>query len=140
MCDARGKPLPYRDRDKNLLGGVAERYYPARGQRFFLKGGSIDYPKYEYDGPETIPQAELLAQGYKLPFYADLTEMPEMERKAIWGLMVGEEAKPAFPSTGTTRNGGSIPRGMFCRRTAGGGRPRASFPRSASCSVCREVS
>jgi succinate dehydrogenase/fumarate reductase flavoprotein subunit len=40
---------------------------------------------------------ELLKRGYKLPFYADLTSMPELERKAIWGMMVGEEGKTKIP-------------------------------------------
>jgi succinate dehydrogenase/fumarate reductase flavoprotein subunit len=40
---------------------------------------------------------DLLAQGYKLPLYADLPSMPELERRAIWGLMVGEEGKTKVP-------------------------------------------
>ena len=43
----------------------------------------IDNPKYEYRGPETLPFEELLKRGYQLPFYADLSRMPEAERKAI---------------------------------------------------------
>jgi succinate dehydrogenase/fumarate reductase flavoprotein subunit len=97
MCDARGKPIPYLDRDGKELKEFSDRYHPAAGQQYFLKGGSIDYPKYEYDGPETIDQKKLLSMGYKLPFYADLTTMPELERKAIWGMMVGEEGKTRVP-------------------------------------------
>jgi succinate dehydrogenase/fumarate reductase flavoprotein subunit len=44
-----------------------------------------------------MPTDELLKQGYKLPFYADLTSLPEMERKVIWGMMVGEEGKTKIP-------------------------------------------
>ena len=40
---------------------------------------------------------ELIKKGYKLPFYADLSRMPEMERKVIWGMMVGEEGKTKIP-------------------------------------------
>ena len=97
MVDARGKEIPYVDRDGNELKTVSERYYPARGQKFFLKGGVIDDPKYEYRGPETLDPEELIRRGYQLPFYADLGRMPEMERKAIWGLMVGEEGKTKVP-------------------------------------------
>ncbi|MCI6732527.1 MAG: hypothetical protein MR487_09425 [Lachnospiraceae bacterium] len=32
-----------------------------------------------------------------MPFYADLSRMPEYERKVIWGMMVGEEAKTKIP-------------------------------------------
>ena len=30
-------------------------------------------------------------------FYADLSKMPEMERKVIWGMMVGEEGRTKIP-------------------------------------------
>ena len=97
MVDARGVEIPYVDRDGNELKTVSERYYPAKGQKFFLKGGVIDNPKYEYRGPETLDFEELMKRGYKLPFYADLSKMPEMERKVIWGMMVGEEGKTKVP-------------------------------------------
>lgn len=97
MVDARGAEIPYVDRDGNELKTVSERYYPAPGQRFFLKGGVIDNPKYEYRGPETLDFDTLIKRGYQLPFYADLSRMPEMERKVIWGMMVGEEAKTKIP-------------------------------------------
>ena len=97
MVDARGVEIPYVDRDGRELKTVRERYYPAPGQKFFLKGGVIDNPKYEYRGPETIEFDELIRRGYQLPFYADLSKMPEMERKVIWGMMVGEEGKTKIP-------------------------------------------
>lgn len=97
MVDARGVEIPYVDRDGNELKTVSERYRPAKGQKFFLKGGVIDDPKYEYRGPETLPFDELIRRGYQLPFYADLSRMPEMERKVIWGMMVGQEAKTQVP-------------------------------------------
>lgn len=97
MVDARGVEIPYVDRDGNELKTVAERYYPAKGQKFFLKGGVIDNPKYEYRGPETLDFEELMKRGYQLPFYADLSRMPEEERRVIWGMMVGEEGKTKIP-------------------------------------------
>lgn len=97
MVDSRGVEIPYVDRDGNELKTVDERYRPAPGQKFFLKGGVIDEPKYEYRGPETLPFDELIRRGYQLPFYADLSRMPEMERKVIWGMMVGQEAKTQVP-------------------------------------------
>ena len=68
-----------------------------KDQKFFLKGGVIDEPKYEYRGPETMPFDELMKRGYKLPFYADLSRMPDAERRVIWGMMVGEEGKTKIP-------------------------------------------
>ena len=97
MVDARGVEIPYVDRDGKELKTVSERYYPAKGQKFFLKGGVIDNPKYEYRGPETVDFAELIKRGYQLPFYADLSRMPDAERRVIWGMMVGEEAKTKIP-------------------------------------------
>ncbi|MBR2571589.1 MAG: FAD-binding protein [Clostridia bacterium] len=97
MVDARGVEIPYVDRDGRELKTVSERYRPAPGQKFFLKGGVIDEAKYPYRGPETLDYDELMRRGYKLPFYADLSRMPEMERRAIWGLMVGEEGKTRIP-------------------------------------------
>ena len=79
MVDARGVEIPYVDRDGNELKTVKERYYPAKGQKFFLKGGVIDNPKYEYRGPETLPFDELMRRGYQLPFYADLSRMPDAD-------------------------------------------------------------
>lgn len=97
MVDARGVEIPYVDRDGKELKTVLERYYPAEGQKFFLKGGVIDNPKYEYRGPETLDFEELMKRGYQLPFYADLSRMPDEERRVIWGMMVGEEGKTKIP-------------------------------------------
>ena len=40
------------------------------------------------DLPERIKKGE-----FKLPLYADLPGMPPHERRAIWGLMIGNEGK-----------------------------------------------
>jgi succinate dehydrogenase/fumarate reductase flavoprotein subunit len=98
MVDAEGRELPYLDRDGKVVTSVSARYYPSPGQRFFLKGGGeSDFPSYDFRGPDTPPTGVLLEQGYKLPFYADLSGMPDHERRAIWGLMVGQEGKTRIP-------------------------------------------
>jgi len=98
MVDAEGREIPWADRDGNVLTDVSQRYRPAPGQKLFLKGGcEPDLPHREYQGPDILPVEELLKRGYKLPFYADLPSMPELERRAIWGLMVGEEGKTQIP-------------------------------------------
>lgn len=98
MVDAEGREIPWVDRDGRELSSVAERYRPAPGQRFFLKGGGEpDVPVYEFQGPETLPVDELIKRGYKLPLYADLSRMPEAERRVIWGVMIGNEGKTKIP-------------------------------------------
>jgi len=39
---------------------------------------------------------EVKAGKYELPFWADLSSVPERERRAIWGMMVGNEGKTRF--------------------------------------------
>ncbi len=97
MVDDNGREIPYVDRDGNVLKSFGERHRPAPGQKFFLMGGTIDNPNYDILGPEILPTEKLLEMGYKLPFYSDLSKMPELERKAIWGLMVGQEGKTSVP-------------------------------------------
>ncbi len=97
MTDARGVEIPYVDRDGRELKTVLNRYLPAPGQKFFLKGGVIDDPKYEYRGPETLPFEEQIRRGCRLPSYADLSRMPINERWVIWGMMVYEEDKTKVP-------------------------------------------
>ncbi len=97
LIDAAGRKIPYADRDGRLLKTVEERYLPAPGQDFFLKGGAVTQAKYEFEGPETLPYEELKKQGYRLAFYADLSDLPELERKVIWGMMVGQEGKTQVP-------------------------------------------
>lgn len=98
MVDAQGRELPWVERDGRILENFAERFRPSPGQKLYLKGGGEpNSTVYDVQGPDTLPADELLKQGYKLPFFADLTSLPEMERKVIWGLMVGEEGKTKIP-------------------------------------------
>jgi len=97
LIDSTGKEIPYVSRDGKILKDVADRFKPSEDQKFFLKGGAIDNPKYSIEGPETLSFSEVLKQGYKLPFYADLSKLPEIERKVIWGMMIGEEGKTKIP-------------------------------------------
>lgn len=92
IVDANGKEIPWVDRDGKVLKTVEERYRPAVGQKTFL---SLGRNTYRLRGPTLIPDiGERIKKGeYVLPFYADLPGMPELERRAIWGLMVGNEGK-----------------------------------------------
>jgi len=97
IIDSEGKEIPYADRDGKIIKDFDGRFKPATGQKFFLKGGSVDLAKYTYRGPDILPYTDMIEKGYKLPFYADLTSLPELERKAIWGMMIGEEGKTKVP-------------------------------------------
>jgi len=93
MVDANGKEIPWVDRDGRVLKTVEERYRPVPGQKLFVlnRGGS----PYEFQHPFLIPDLpERIKKGeFVLPLYADLPSMPEHERRALFGLMVGNEGK-----------------------------------------------
>ena len=109
IVDANGKEIPWVDRDGNVLKNHHDRYRPCEGQDYFLMGGCmgeanifrmVDKPEwYEHRGPGLTPDLpERIAKGeFELPLYADLPGTPEHERKAIWGLMVGQEVKTMIP-------------------------------------------
>jgi succinate dehydrogenase/fumarate reductase flavoprotein subunit len=109
IIDATGREVPYQDRDGHILETFDERVRPTQDQAFFLKGGNIEQAKYKYDGPETMSYEVLSKKGYKLPFYADLTQMPQLERDVIWGMMVGEEGKTRIPVLENHRRAGYDP-------------------------------
>jgi succinate dehydrogenase/fumarate reductase flavoprotein subunit len=105
MVDSNGKEIPWVDRDGNVVRTIADRCKPAPGQKFFLMGGGLSnghfmlgvpHPAwYKYKGPHLTPKLpEMIARGEIVPpLYADLPSMPEHERRAIFGLMVGNEGK-----------------------------------------------
>ena len=98
LVDADGNEIPWVDRDGNVLKTVSERYHTAPGQKFFLGTPHPFGMPHEYRGPSIAPDLgkRIAAGDFKLPFYADLPSMPPEERRAIWGLMIGNE--------GLTRN------------------------------------
>jgi succinate dehydrogenase/fumarate reductase flavoprotein subunit len=95
LVDARGKAVPYADRDGRILETEAERTQPAPCQRFLGERTQA----YGYRKPDLIPDLEARVRRgeFFLPLYADLSSMSEHERRAIWGLMVGEEGKTKIP-------------------------------------------
>jgi succinate dehydrogenase/fumarate reductase flavoprotein subunit len=84
IVDANGKEVPWVDMDGNILTTVSERYQPATSQR----GGMGRPARLIQDLPERIRKGEFV-----LPLYADLPSMPQHERRALWGLMIGNEGK-----------------------------------------------
>ena len=95
MVDANGKEIPWVDREGKPLKTVSERTRPAPGQKFLgerERGYQWMAPRLPPDLGKRIRKGE-----FKLPLYADLPSMTDHERRAIWGLMVGEEAKTRIP-------------------------------------------
>ena len=97
MVDATGKEIPWTNRDDKILETVDERSQLAPNQEFMLGGGMPGF--YPIATPHlTKHLAEGVLDGtYKQPFFADLTELPWYERKAIFGLHIGNEGKTRVP-------------------------------------------
>lgn len=111
IVDAKGKEVPWVDRDGRILKTVSERYTPAQGQKAIMMVPGVSPAGYLYGMPKLIPDlAKRIHKGeFELPLYADLTSMPEHERKAIWGLMVGNEARTKIPVFQTYTEAGFDP-------------------------------
>ena len=103
LVDANGKEVPWVDAYGRPLDSLDARFRPCEGQKFFIMGGGSSSQPHpglpQYLGPKPIPDLEqrMLAGEFTPPFYADLAGMPELERKAIWGIMVGNEGKTRVP-------------------------------------------
>jgi succinate dehydrogenase/fumarate reductase flavoprotein subunit len=111
IVDANGKEVPWVDRDGNELTSADERFMPSPNQAFMVGHGLRIPPSYENhvkmlapDLPERIRQGEFV-----LPLYADLSRLPEHERRAIFGLMVGNEGKTRIPVYHTLTQAGFDP-------------------------------
>jgi len=99
IVDANGKEVPWFDRDGNGLQSLEARFQPSPGQKFILGPGQHVPHTYENDPRILAPDlSERIRKGeFVLPLYADLTRLPEKERRAIFGLMVGNEGKTRIP-------------------------------------------
>ena len=107
MVDADGKEIPWVDRDGKVLKNVSGRTRPAPGQKFLgerERGYQWMAPHLPFDLGERIRKGE-----FRLPLYADLPSMSDHEQRAIWGLMVGEEAKTKIPLVKTYTESGFDP-------------------------------
>jgi succinate dehydrogenase/fumarate reductase flavoprotein subunit len=95
MVDATGKEIPWVDGMGNPINEVHERTRPAGGQRYF--GDRSMNPKYKLAHLVDDLEDRIRKGEFTLPLYADLTGMPDYERRAIWGLMVGQEGRTKVP-------------------------------------------
>ena len=112
IVDANGKEVPYWDIHNQPLDSYEKRFLPSQGQQFQL-GVGIGVYSYlnEYrlndlakDLPERIRKGE-----FTLPLYADLSRLPAHERRAIFGMMVGNEGKTRIPVYDTFTKAGFDP-------------------------------
>ncbi|MBE3134182.1 MAG: FAD-dependent oxidoreductase, partial [Acidobacteria bacterium] len=99
IVDANGKEVPWVDRDGRQLATVGERFRPSPGQRFMVAPGLRVPSTYENHVPQLAPDLpqRIRSGEFTLPLYADLTRLPPLERRAIFGLMVGNEGKTRIP-------------------------------------------
>ncbi|MFH1646129.1 MAG: FAD-dependent oxidoreductase [Chloroflexota bacterium] len=112
IVDADGKEVPWVDAFGRPLKKTSERFQPAKGQDFILgEGIGISYYLEPFrnnalapDLPRRIRDGE-----FKLPLYADLTRLPEVERRNIFGMMVGNEGKTRIPIYDTYTKAGFDP-------------------------------
>jgi len=112
IVDANGKEVPWFDVEGRELRTVLERFLPSHGQKFQLGIGiGLYYYLDQYrlndltrDLPERIRKGE-----FTLPLYADLTRLPELERRVIFGMMVGNEGKTRIPIYDTYTKAGFDP-------------------------------
>ena len=83
IVDNKGKEVPWVNARGEPISSVEERTLPPddKPNMGFMR-------PYAYIDPELIKSGE-----YELPFWADLSSMPEHRRRSIWGLMVGNEGK-----------------------------------------------
>lgn len=100
LVDNNGKEIPWRDTFDNTLLTLEERTLPTKGQP----------PIVGFEKPSPWIDPELIKNGeYELPIWADLSGMPAHERRAIWGLMVGNEGKTRISIYDTFNKAGFNP-------------------------------
>jgi succinate dehydrogenase/fumarate reductase flavoprotein subunit len=111
IVDANGVEVPWVDRDGTVLEYAAQRFTPSPGQAFMVGSGLRIPISYESHVKELAPDLpERIARGeIVLPLYADLSRLPETERRAIFGLSVGNEGKTRVPVYETLTKAGFDP-------------------------------
>jgi hypothetical protein len=116
MVDANGKEIPWVKGLDQPISQVDQRTHPAPGQSYF--GDRPMNPKYKLAHLVDDLEARICQGEFSLPLCADLTNMPDYERRAIWGLMVGQERRTKAPiKERPTRRPVSIPKRIFCKAT-----------------------
>ncbi len=112
IVDADGKEVPWVDAFDRELKTTKDRFLPHQGQDFMLGEGigiGPYLPQFRTNDL-THDLVERLRRGeFKLPLYADLSRLSEAERRAIFGMMVGNEGKTRIPIYDTMTKAGFDP-------------------------------
>jgi succinate dehydrogenase/fumarate reductase flavoprotein subunit len=112
IIDANGKEVPWVDGCDKPLQTIEERFLPGAGQKFQLGIGigiSNYLPQYRQSDPVRDLADRIRKGEFVLPFYIDLTRFTEHERRAMFGLMVGNEGKTRIPIYDTFTRAGFDP-------------------------------
>jgi succinate dehydrogenase/fumarate reductase flavoprotein subunit len=96
ILDNNGKKIPWVDAKGNPIDEVAQRNIPADGQRYMGSAKSDNYAGIQTANLIKDLGARIVAGEYELPLWADLSGMPEEERRSIWGVMIGNEGKSRY--------------------------------------------
>lgn len=94
IIDANGKEVPWVGKGGKPITTIEERTHPGPDDGFFCmvlggeEGKAPSQPQLIADLDERIQKGE-----FKLPLYANLPGMPAHERRAIFGLMIGQEGQ-----------------------------------------------
>jgi succinate dehydrogenase/fumarate reductase flavoprotein subunit len=99
IVDADGKEVGWIDVGGKELKTVGERFRPGAGQTFMQGEGIGLFYGVQGSSNHLDPKLkEKIAKGeLKLPLYADLTLLPESERRVLFGMMVANEGKTRIP-------------------------------------------
>lgn len=103
IVDAEGREVPYLKIDGSKVENYDEIFEPDKPEQggFYLGiGVGLHQPvAKKYKLPDIDPDIPgKIARGeYKQPLYADFTKMPDLERRALFGLMIGNEGKTRVP-------------------------------------------
>ena len=87
IVDDTGKKVPYLNANGHPITEEVDRFMPPKGDPIPGKTSYNGRPAPYFD-PELIKNGE-----YKLPFWADLEDFSDHERRSLWGLMVGNEGR-----------------------------------------------
>lgn len=97
IVDNNGKSIPWEDVNGDPIENIQDRNAPVKGQPYMGVSSSdkmpkIDTPDILHDIGERIKNKE-----YEMPLWADLSGMPDEERRSIFGVMIGNEGKTRYP-------------------------------------------
>lgn len=97
VVDNNGKPIPWEDVNGDPVPSVEDRNAPVKGQPYMGIGSSDKMPG--IDTPDLISDlgARIRNREYEMPLWADISGMPDDERRSIFGVMVGNEGKTRYP-------------------------------------------